>query len=362
MKKLFLVSVVLILAFGVFVSGCDEAAEEVDLGEEDLDDPLAGYEEFTLTFAHADPTDPDQYAQRQALAFKEYVEDRTGGRITVEISGGGALGTIAEIAEQTITGELQISSSHTEGTLALIYPNIQVVAIPYLFESVDHGIETFRGEFGEEMFEDMRQQTGVRVLGLFDNGMRNFTNSVRPIRTPADMGGLRIRTMDIPAHMQIVESLGGSATPIAWTELYSALETGVVEGQENANATIILGSIYEVQDYLTLDGHVYSQNHTIVNDEWFQGLPLRYQQIIEDGVKYSCFVAQMNRRVAEDTALEYLAEYVEIYDPTAEELDMFREATQEPVIEFIKEDVQDPEWVQKILDAAQEMGEYLGYY
>ena len=114
----------------------------------------------------------------------------------------------------------------------------------------------------------MRKKTGLRVIGTWDNGgFRSFTNSKRAVHNPEDMKGLRIRTMDIPAHMELVRSLGAKPTPISWKELYTALETGVVDGQENAMPTIIIGSLQEVQKYLILDGHVYTQQHFFVNDQ-----------------------------------------------------------------------------------------------
>lgn len=317
---------------------------------------------MTMTLAHADIPDPTQHIQAASLAFKEYVEKHTDGRLTVDISPAGELGDTASLQEMTMTGEIEASTSHTEGTLAIIYPNIQVISIPYLFDSIDQALEVFRGEYGQSMFEEMRQQTGVRVIGVWDNGgFRHFTNSVRPVRTPEDMEGLRIRTMDIPAHMELVKNLGATPTPISWAELYTALETGVVDGQENAVPVVILGSVYEVQDYLTLDGHVYTQLHFFINDAWFEGLPAEYQAIILQAGERAAYMGERATRVYRDIGLDYLSSYMEIYDPTLEEIAMFRRQTQEPVLEFIRESVADPAWIDKILDAAEEANRKLGY-
>jgi len=359
-KILVLISIMLLVSIASLgLLGCEEEAAPTEV---DPEDPLAGLPEIEITYAHTEVADPTQNMHAAALAFKDYVEERSEGKITVDISPAGELGDTASLQEMTMTGEIEIAAAVTEGTVALAYPNIQVCAIPYLFDSIDIALEVFRGEFGQEMFEDMREQTGLRVISVWDNGgFRHFTNSVREVRTPEDMEGLRIRTMDIPAHMAIVENLGASPTPISWAELYTALETGVVDGQENAIPVVIIGSVYEVQDYMTLDGHVYSQTHTITNDEWFNNLPVLYQQIILDGGVRAENVGEKYVRAYRDHGLDYLSQYMDIYEPTPEEIELFREATQETVLEFIKEEVDDPEWVDKVLEAVQDAREQLGY-
>jgi TRAP-type C4-dicarboxylate transport system substrate-binding protein len=138
-----------------------------------------------MTLAHADVADPTMYVHAGALAFKDYVEKESNGKIQVNISPGAALGNTASLQEMTMTGEIEASTSHTEGTIAIVYPNIQCLSIPYLFQNVDQALEVFRGDFGKKLFEDMRKETGLRVIGIWDNGgFRNFTNNKREVRTP----------------------------------------------------------------------------------------------------------------------------------------------------------------------------------
>ena len=130
------------------------------------------------------PTPPCM-CMRVRVAFKNYVEKASNGKIQVNISPGAALGNTASLQEMTMTGEIEASTSHTEGTIAIVYPNIQCLSIPYLFTNVDQALEVFRGDFGQRLFEDMRKQTGIRVIGIWDNGgFRNFTNNKRPIHNP----------------------------------------------------------------------------------------------------------------------------------------------------------------------------------
>ena len=315
-----------------------------------------------MTLAHADISDPHQNMQAAALAFKNYVETESGGKIQVTISPGAALGSTASLQEMTMSGEIEASASHTEGTIAIVYPNIQVISIPYLFDSLDQALEVFRGDFGKKLFEDMREKTGLRIIGIWDNGgFRSFTNSKRLVKTPDDMKGLKIRTMDIPAHMEIVRSLGAHPTPISWNELYTALQTGVVDGQENAIPAIIAGSLYEVQKYMVMDGHVYTQLHIMVNDDWFNGLPAEYQKIILQGGEKAGNTGQLYTRVYRDIGKNSLTQYMDIYYPTMEEKQMFRDKAQAPVLKFIRNVVDDEKWVDEVLEAAKAANKKLGY-
>jgi TRAP-type C4-dicarboxylate transport system substrate-binding protein len=175
------------------------------------------------------------------------------------------------------------------------------------------------------------------------------------------MKGLKIRTMSIPAHMEIVKRLGANATPISWAELYTALETGVVDGQENSIPTIIEGSVHEVQKYVILDNHVYTQMHNMVNDEWFNSLPETYKIIIQTAGEKSATAAATKMRAKRIYGLNFIKKYMKIYDPSMEEVAEFRKLTQKPVLSFIKAKLKDPAWIDKILKAAKDANKRLGY-
>lgn len=316
-----------------------------------------------MTLAHADVADATQNVHAAAVAFKNYVEKESGGNIQVTVSPGAALGNTASLQEMTMSGEIEASTSQTEGTIAIVYPNIQAMTVPYLFQSVDQALEVFRGDFGQKLYEDMRKTTGLRVIGLWDNGgFRNFTNNKRPVHSPADMKGLSIRTMDIPAHMELVRSLGAKPTPISWAEVYTSLQTGVVDGQENSIPIVILGSLQEVQKYMILDHHVYTQQHIMVNDAWFESLPSDYQQIILRGGEKAGLAGERAARVYRDIGKSIIGKKMEIYTPTQEELAAFKAAAQKPVLKYIREKgVKDPKWVDEILAAADKALVDLGY-
>ena len=167
------------------------------------------------------------------------------------------------------------------GPYLIFYKKIQVLAVPYIFKDHTIAYHVLDGPFGKALADDCAKESGLRILAYGENGgFRNFTNNTRPIHSPADLKGIKFRTMEHPGHMAIVNSLGGVATPIAWTELYTSLQTGVIDGQENPIPVINFGKLYEVQDYLTLDGHVYSLDLMFISEKWKNALPKDYQDVL----------------------------------------------------------------------------------
>lgn len=320
-------------------------------------------EDVTFTMASDVAPDPQNHQHAAALAFKNYVENESNGKIKVDINAGGALGDLESMMEQTISGVIKASIGHTEGNLSIVYPDMQVISIPYLFRSVDHALHVFEGPFGEKIHENFRKKSGARIIAFWDNGgFRNFTNSVRPIHEPKDLKGLKIRTMQIPAHMELVKALGATPTPISFSELYSALDMGVVDGQENSIPTCLLISLQEVQKYMILDGHLFSMMYLTVNDQWFQDLPAQYQEIILAGGNKAGKIGARMCRVVRETGKTVMREAgMEIYDPTPEELKKFKEATQDKVTKFIRKELSHPELVDEIIENAEMSRKELGY-
>lgn len=294
-------------------------------------------------------------------AFEDNINRLTGGAFEVDFKHSGVLGGQIETIDQVQEGIIEATTPAIPA-LAGYFPNMQVLSIPYLFDNPAIAWEVWDGEFGQEIFEQMAKETGLRIIAIFDNGgYRNFTNNVRPIKKPADMKGLKIRTMESPAQMKIVESLGGSPTPIAWTELYTSLQTGVVDGEENSPATIIAGSLQEVQKYYTIDQHTLSTAAIVVSEKWFQSLP----DDIKNKVKVAGKVASVAGRGAayanNKVAMQLLSESMEIYYPTPEERAAFREVAQPVVLEWMRaNDKIDNQWIDKILEAVEEAEKKLG--
>ncbi|MTI62029.1 MAG: DctP family TRAP transporter solute-binding subunit [Firmicutes bacterium] len=313
---------------------------------------LSGLKPIKIMLSHPDVVDSTQHTHGSALVFKKFLEENSQGKITVNIQGGGVLGNTGELQEQVMLGTVpnHVSMGHTEGTISTIFPDIQVISIPYLFDNVDIALEVMEGEFGHRLFELMREKTGIKVIGIYDNSFRSFMNNEKPIHTPEDMKGMKIRVMPIKAHQEIVKQLGAIPTVVPWTELYTALQTGVVDGCENSPATLVLGSLHEVNKYLTLNKHVYSQVHIITNDDWYQSLPAAYQELIKDAGEVTALELRKRMRIGEEMALNMMQEDLkEIYTPTPEEIAMFRNKVREPVMEIIAEQLDNPQLINEIL-------------
>ncbi|QTL97463.1 DctP family TRAP transporter solute-binding subunit [Iocasia frigidifontis] len=317
-------------------------------------------EVYEMKFGVSNPPKEYHHSWTPYIVFKNEVELRSNGRLQVKIFPGGQLGSIESMVNQVRMGAIE-ATEPSDGHLASIYPNIQVFSIPYLFSNRMVAWEVLGGPFGQKMIEDMAQKTGLRALFWSENGgFRHYSNDKRLVKTPADMKGLKIRTMNIPLHMKIVEDLGASPTPISWNELYTALQTGVVDGQENSVATFLVPKLEEVQKYIILDGHVYGVNSIVLNEEWYQGLPDDLKEIIHQSAQIALSVNHGLTVAREVKGIEYLKEKgVQIYRPTLEEKVLFKEKTQQSAIDWLNNNL-DPDWVKGILEATEKAEKELG--
>lgn len=276
------------------------------------------------------------------VRFKEYVEFKTNGEITVRLFPGNQLGGEREMIEQVQQGSLELTLP-ADGAFAGFYPPIQVWSIPYIFESAPIAWEVINGPFGDAMREDILAHTGMRALALSQNGFRSFTNNTRPIINPDDMEGLKIRTMESPVYMEMVNSLGATAVPISGAEVVMALRQGVVDGQENPPAVVYSGGHGEVQKYYTLNEHTFGLHIILANNEWFESLSADHQQIIQDAAKVMAWTENLQKTEGDWLYSRRLQEELgmEIHVSTPAEKAAFREIVQQPVVDFIRTRVGD---------------------
>ncbi|MDJ0992551.1 MAG: DctP family TRAP transporter solute-binding subunit [Dinoroseobacter sp.] len=305
-----------------------------------------------LRYAHFQSADLSSPKHAAALAFEACVEGKTSGAIDVQVFPASQLGGGSEIMEGLQLGTIQMAAIH-DGPISAVYKPFSVLAIPYLFDDQAMAWSVMDGEFGQALAADMLDKTGIRMFGVADNGVRNFTNNVRPVAEPADMEGLKMRVMTAPVWVTLVESLGASATPVPWPELPGALQQGVVDGQENGVTNIVNASLYQHQKYVSLDGHVFSWHAYLMSEAFYGGLTEAEQTAVNQCVEISKVIHRGMTAAQDANATAILSEKgMEVVPVSPEQKAMFRESAQPAVREFVVSEI-GADWPDR-LDAAVE--------
>jgi len=273
------------------------------------------------------------------VVFKNLVESGTNGEITVEIFPNGQLGKDAEVVQQVKAGIIQMGV-HSVGAVGSVYPMISVLDVPFAFPNIATTYAVLDGPFGQKMSEDIFAKTGIKALGFSDSGgFFQFTNSKHPIKTLEDMKGLKIRTMGLETHKQVVSSLGGQPAAIAWSEVYTALQTGVADGQMNPVPIVEFAKLYEVQKYLTLTDHLFAPHVWLMNAEFYSSLTPAEVKVVEAAVKAAVVTSRgiANAIEASERGLPFLQEKLEIYALPEAEKARFRDAAMPVVKKYIED-------------------------
>ena len=213
--------------------------------------------------------------------FKKYVEQKSGGRITVDLYPNGVLGGDRQVIEAVQLGTIHMTIP-AAAVLSGFEPKFQVLDFPYLFKDKASAYKALDGELGKKL-NSMLLPIGLRNLVFAENGFRHTTNNRNPITKPEDMKGLKIRTMESPVHMASFKALGANPTPMNFGELYTALQQKTVDAMECPIPLIYTSKFYEVQKYCSLTGHFYAATAVLMNENFFQSLPKDLQKIIQDG-------------------------------------------------------------------------------
>lgn len=238
----------------------------------------AAFAAVEFKFAHSGSLE-HQY-QIGAEQFKKLVEEKSGGEMKVNIFPQAQLGGERDLAEGVRMGTIEMSSV-AAGNMAGFVPELQVFGVPFLFQTREQVYSVIDGPVGKDL-ADIMLGKGFVNLSIWEVGFRNITNNIRPVKTPDDMKGLKIRVQESKIWIEFMKSLGAVATPIPFGELYTALQQKVVDGQENPVATIYSMKFYEVQKYLSLTGHTYEPALVVANPKWFNGLDPKHQAILKE--------------------------------------------------------------------------------
>lgn len=278
--------------------------------------------------------------------FAELVEEGTNGQLIVDVGGNAQYGDDMEALTQMRMGTLAFSTN-SQGASSSVVPQFSVLGLPFLFDSLPTAWKVMDGEVGDEL-KKLAEEQNLVLLAMWDNGIRHVSNNVQPIETPEDLDGLKIRTPPDEMTVDIFEALGANPTPMNFSELYIALEQGVVDGQENPLMNIYSSKLYEVQDYISLTGHKYESTPLLMSKAVWDTLSSEHQKVIQEAaVEAGEFNRQASLQADEDLRQEMEKAGVE-----------FNEVEKQPFIEATAS-VYDlwrdkyPELVEMVINAAQ---------
>jgi TRAP-type transport system periplasmic protein len=256
--KVLIVFITAILTFGL--TGCGKSQSGTAEGQS---------EEITLKMGHNQPTESQFHAG--AEKFAELVSEKTDGKVKIDVYHSSQLGDEGELAEGTKLGTVDISLV-ASGSVTKYYPRFSIFDLPFLFRDSEHVDKVLQGEVGELLAKEAEEQGGFKVMNYWESGFRHFLNSKQPLKSPEDLKGLKIRTPEWPVLISTTEALGANSVPMPFSELYMAAQHGVVDGQEGPVFAIKSSKMYEVQDYMVMDGHTYTSMLLIMNPTKFDGL------------------------------------------------------------------------------------------
>lgn len=288
--------------------------------------PSAVAAKFNLKMGHAVNSTDGQHAAAVKLA--ELVKQRTNGDVEITIFPANQLGNDAAMINGARGGTIDIVSSGASNYNGIV-ANTAAMELPFVFRSAPHAYAVLDGPVGTGVLNELAPH-GLKGLAYWENGWRAFTNNKRPIHTPDDVKGLKIRSTGNPYHIQAFKLLGMNPSPMAIAELYTALETGTFDAQEHPINVTWSSKFYEVQKYLTISNHVYSPLIVAMNKVKFDSLPANYQAIVVEAAREA---AKYQRELNAQNAGKVVAELKKSGMQVVETVDMapFRKIVSEPI-------------------------------
>ncbi|WP_246602876.1 TRAP transporter substrate-binding protein [Sporosarcina aquimarina] len=344
-KNLLLIFALLLLS--VFVAACgngksDTAEGNTDVASADAATDNGETKKLRISLGLNDKTPLYKSSEK----FKELVEEKTD-TLNVEIYHSGQIADDRSAIEMLQFGTLEITIPSTAPFTSFV-PEYGVFDLPFTLTNTDIVDKVLQGEVGDALAEKASEQ-GVKQLAWWENGFRQLTNSKRAVEKIDDLQGLKVRTMENDIHLGAWKAMGANPTPMAFTELFTAMQQKTVDGQENPYPTILLEKYPEVQKYLTETNHIYSPFIFLISQKTWDGLTEEEQKIVESAALEA---GEHNRQLSRETAksaLDELKEQMQYNKVSDSELEKFKEAVQ-PVIEKHKGSIGE-EFVDQYLDA-----------
>ena len=299
--------------------------------------------EKVLKISHLNPADPFRsHSGAMILVFKSLVESATNGSIKVQQYPDGQLGKDDEVIQQVRDGVIQ-SCISSAGGVAQHFPAVGIFDLPFAFPNiaVAHQVIDLRSDFGKKFAAAIEAKIDLKVLGLLDSGgFFAITNSKRPIRSIDDLRGLRIRTMTLPTHEAIIASLGARPTPLPWPEVYTALQTDLVDGQMNPIPIISFAKFEEVQRHLALTNHLITPYVWLIDAGFYASLTAQERYVLDYAAHAAVDAGRGLSRIIEASAqrgLPFLATKMTVTSISSDERRKFAAVAQPAVKKLIAE-------------------------
>ncbi len=282
--------------------------------------------EYNLKLAHEVAVESTQHLA--ATKFAELVKERTNGAVEIKVYSNSSLGPGQQALNLMRGGSIDIIQSGSTTFNGLV-GETAALEMPFVFENSEHAYRVLDGKVGQGLLDKL-DPFGIKGLAFLENGWREVTNNRHPVNSAEDIKGLKIRTTPNPYHIQAFELLGANPVPLAYAELYSALETGAVDAQEHPLPVLWAAKFYEVQNYLTLTNHAYSPLILAMNKPKFESLPAEYQTILVESARE---VANYQRDLNAKQVAEIIAGVKEAGVEVIEQIDTapFRQIVEEPL-------------------------------
>ena len=221
-----------------------------------------------VIFAHGNNPGNPRYIAAEKWA--ELFTACTGGAHTVNHAPSATMGDDVEMLTSTTAGVIQVTAN-SQGPMSQIVPEIGLLGLPFLFKDLPTAWEVLDGDVGR-MLDERAQQAGLKIIGFWDNGIRNISHVSKNVPAPADLAGMKIRTPPDQMTIDIFEALGAAPAPLAWSELPTALQSGVFDGQENPLVNIYSAKLHEIAPHITITGHKYETTPVLASLVWWSGL------------------------------------------------------------------------------------------
>ncbi|MBU3182267.1 DctP family TRAP transporter solute-binding subunit [Clostridium psychrophilum] len=303
-------------------------------------------QEKTVTLKFSNVTSVS--AKAGAAKFKEIAEKDSKGSVKIKLYPDNQLGDDRVVIETTQFGDIDIGVSSTS-PIATMYPNFYLFDAPYLFLNNKEAYAGLDGKVGKNILSGM-DKIGLKGLAFWENGFRNFTDSKIAVRKPSDVKGLKIRTMENEVHIAAWKALSANPTPMAFTELFTALQQGTVDGEENPLGIIDANKFAEVQKYVSLTQHVYTPYVVTMNLKKYNSLSDNQKAAITKAAVESTKVQrEESQKIEKEILKKFKSQSVTVLDLTSDEKAAFQKIMANPkVLDLVRKKMTNPEYINEI--------------